>query len=63
MLELLNFIKRHIEETGIAPSHEEMCQGLGLASKSASYRLVQALEERGKIRVLRGRARAIEVVE
>lgn len=60
--ELLSFIRAHISETGISPSFDEMKLALNLVSKSSVYRLVNALEERGAIRRLHNRARAIEIV-
>lgn len=61
--ELLSFIERYTSENnGVAPTFEEMKQALGVASKSGIHRLVCALEERGRIRRLRDRARAIEVI-
>ena len=59
--ELLLFIQRRLEETGISPSFEEMKDALDLRSKSGVHRLISALEERGFIRRLPNRARALEV--
>ena len=59
--ELLLFIQRKLEETGISPSFEEMKDALDLKSKSGVHRLISALEERGFIRRLPNRARALEV--
>ena len=59
--ELLLFIQRKLEETGISPSFEEMKEALELKSKSGVHRLISALEERGFIRRLPNRARALEV--
>jgi repressor LexA len=59
--ELLLFIQRKLEETGISPSFEEMKEALDLKSKSGVHRLISALEERGFIRRLPNRARAREV--
>jgi repressor LexA len=59
--ELLLFIQRRLEETGISPSFEEMKEALDLKSKSGVHRLISALEERGFIRRLPNRARALEV--
>ena len=59
--ELLRFIQRKLEETGISPSFEEMKDALDLKSKSGVHRLISALEERGFIRRLPNRARALEV--
>ncbi|WP_336276814.1 transcriptional repressor LexA [Bartonella sp. CB178] len=60
--ELLLFIYNHIKKTGVSPSFDEMRTALELASKSGIHRLVTALEERGFIRRLPNRARAMEVV-
>jgi repressor LexA len=60
--ELLLFIQRKLEETGISPSFEEMKETLDLKSKSGVHRLISALEERGFIRRLPNRARALEVL-
>ena len=60
--ELLRFIQRKLEETGISPSFEEMKDALDLKSKSGVHRLISALEERGFLRRLPNRARALEVL-
>lgn len=60
--ELLRFIQTRLEETGISPSFEEMKEALDLKSKSGVHRLISALEERGFIRRLPNRARALEVL-
>lgn len=60
--ELLQFIQRRLEETGISPSFEEMKEALDLKSKSGVHRLISALEERGFIRRLPNRARALEIL-
>ena len=60
--ELLLFINRRLGETGISPSFEEMKEALNLKSKSGIHRLISGLEERGFIRRLAHRARALEVV-
>ena len=60
--ELLMFIHERIKETGVSPSFDEMKEALDLASKSGIHRLITALEERGFIRRLAHRARALEVV-
>ncbi len=60
--ELLRFIQARLEETGISPSFEEMKEALDLKSKSGVHRLISALEERGFIRRLPNRARALEVI-
>lgn len=61
--ELLLYIQRKLEETGISPSFEEMKEALDLKSKSGVHRLISALEERGFIRRLPNRARALEVLK
>lgn len=61
-LELLDYINTHLEREGIPPSFDEMKDALDLRSKSGIHRLITALEERGFIRRLAHRARAIEVV-
>ncbi len=60
--ELLVFINRRLSEGGVSPSFEEMKDALGLKSKSGIHRLISGLEERGFIRRLPHRARALEVV-
>ena len=60
--ELLQFIQRRLEESGISPSFEEMKDALDLKSKSGVHRLISALEERGFIRRLPNRARALEIL-
>jgi repressor LexA len=60
--ELLAFINRRLSESGVSPSFEEMKEALGLKSKSGIHRLISGLEERGFIRRLPHRARALEVV-
>lgn len=61
--ELLLFIDQRLGETGISPSFDEMREALALKSKSGVHRLISALEERGFIRRLPNRARALEVVK
>lgn len=61
--ELLTYIDERIQTTGISPSFDEMKEALGLKSKSGIHRLITALEERGFLRRLRHRARALEVVK
>jgi repressor LexA len=61
--ELLLFIHGRIKETGVSPSFDEMKAALQLASKSGVHRLITALEERGFIRRLAHRARALEVLK
>ncbi|MET0588881.1 MAG: transcriptional repressor LexA [Novosphingobium sp.] len=60
--ELICFIQSRLEETGVSPSFEEMKEALDLKSKSGVHRLISALEERGFIRRLPNRARALEVL-
>lgn len=60
--ELLLFIHQRMKESGIPPSFDEMKEALDLASKSGIHRLITALEERGFIRRLPNRARALEVI-
>ena len=61
--ELLLFIDRRLKEDGVSPSFDEMREALHLASKSGIHRLITALEERGFIRRLAHRARALEVLK
>lgn len=61
--ELLSFIQTRLEEGGVSPSFEEMKDALDLRSKSGIHRLINALEERGFIRRLPNRARALEVLK
>jgi repressor LexA len=61
--ELLIFIDKRLRESGISPSFDEMREALDLKSKSGVHRLISALEERGFIRRLPNRARALEVVK
>jgi repressor LexA len=61
--ELLRFIHERLKESGIPPSFDEMKEALDLRSKSGIHRLITALEERGFIRRLPNRARAIEVIK
>src|SRR5579864_1076104 len=60
--ELLCFINERLNESGVSPSFEEMKEALDLKSKSGVHRLISALEERGFIRRLPNRARALEVL-
>ncbi len=60
--ELLMFIHERLKESGIPPSFDEMKDALDLRSKSGIHRLIKALEERGFIRRLPNRARALEVI-
>ena len=61
--ELVCFIHDRLAETGVSPSFEEMKDALDLKSKSGVHRLISALEERGFIRRLPNRARALEVIK
>ncbi len=60
--ELLLFVNRRLSEDGVSPSFEEMKEALNLKSKSGIHRLITGLEERGFIRRLAHRARALEIV-
>lgn len=62
-LELLEFIQKRMAQDGVPPSFDEMKDALDLRSKSGIHRLITALEERGFIRRLAHRARAIEIVK
>lgn len=62
-LELLDFIKQRVDRDGVPPSFDEMKDALDLKSKSGIHRLITALEERGFIRRLAHRARALEIVK
>ncbi|MEO1000206.1 MAG: transcriptional repressor LexA [Pseudomonadota bacterium] len=61
-LDLLLFIQKRLKEDGVSPSFDEMKEALDLRSKSGIHRLITALEERGFIRRLAHRARAIEIL-
>ena len=61
--ELLDYLTAHAEKSEVSPSFDEMRDALGLASKSGIHRLVSGLEERGYIRRLATRARAIEILK
>ena len=61
--ELLTYLSNHIQQHDVPPSFDEMRDALGLASKSGVHRLVSGLEERGYIRRLANRARAIEILK
>jgi repressor LexA len=60
--DLLDFIHKRVQRDGVPPSFDEMREALDLRSKSGIHRLITALEERGFIRRLPHRARAIEIV-
>jgi repressor LexA len=62
-LDLLNFINKRMQRDGVPPSFDEMKEALDLRSKSGIHRLITALEERGFVRRLAHRARAIEIVK
>ncbi|MDP1670330.1 transcriptional repressor LexA [Phaeovulum sp.] len=62
-LELLDFIQKRTQRDGVPPSFDEMKDALDLRSKSGIHRLITALEERGFIRRLAHRARAIEIIK
>jgi len=62
-LELLDFINKRVARDGVPPSFDEMKDALSLRSKSGIHRLITALEERGFIRRLAHRARAIEIIK
>ncbi len=61
--DLLNFIHKRVQRDGVPPSFDEMKEALDLRSKSGIHRLITALEERGFIRRMAHRARAIEIVK
>ena len=61
--ELLMFIHERVRETGIPPSFDEMKDALDLKSKSGIHRLITALEERGFLRRMEKRARALEIMK
>ena len=61
--ELLHFIQGRLGDSGVSPSFDEMREALDLKSKSGVHRLISALEERGFIRRLPNRARALEVIK
>ncbi|MGO4404884.1 transcriptional repressor LexA [Bosea sp. RAF48] len=61
--ELLRFIQERLRESGVPPSFDEMKDALDLRSKSGIHRLIMALEERGFIRRLPNRARALEIIK
>src|SRR5277367_6558162 len=60
--ELLMFIHERVRESGIPPSFDEMKDALDLKSKSGIHRLITALEERGFLRRMEKRARALEII-
>ena len=60
---LLMFINKKLRSSGVSPSYEEMKESLNLKSKSGIHRLISALEERGFIKRLAHKARALEVIK
>ncbi|WP_395393109.1 MarR family transcriptional regulator [Novosphingobium sp. BL-8A] len=61
---LLSYLAGYLASTGgVAPSFDEMCAATGIASKSGIHRLLSSLEERGHVRRIPQRARAIEIVD
>ena len=62
-LDLLDYINKRVQRDGVPPSFDEMKDALDLRSKSGIHRLITALEERGFIRRLAHRARALEIVK
>ncbi len=62
-LDLLKFIHKRVQVDGVSPSFDEMKEALNLRSKSGIHRLITALEERGFLRRLAHRARAIEIIK
>ncbi|NOR62521.1 MAG: transcriptional repressor LexA [Rhodobacteraceae bacterium] len=62
-LDLLKFIHKRVQADGVSPSFDEMKEALNLRSKSGIHRLITALEERGFLRRLAHRARAIEIIK
>jgi repressor LexA len=62
-MDLLSFINTRVQQTGVPPSFDEMKEALDLRSKSGIHRLITALEERGFIRRLAHRARALEILK
>jgi repressor LexA len=62
-IELLEFIRTRIDAEGVPPSFDEMKEALGLKSKSGIHRLITALEERGFIKRMAHRARALDIVK
>ena len=63
LYDLLLLIDRHLKRSGVVPSFDEMKDALGLKSKSGIHRLITSLEERGFIRRLPHRARALEILK
>lgn len=63
MRDTLEYIRNYMAANRIAPSHQEIADALGLASKSGVARRLRGLEDRGAIRRLNGQSRAIEIVQ
>jgi SOS-response transcriptional repressor LexA len=61
--ECLKYLDRRIKETGFAPSFDEIMGAIGLKSKSGVARIIMALEERGHVRRIPNRSRALEIVD
>ena len=61
--QLFDFIEKRITDTGVSPSFDEMREAVGLKSKSGIHRLMQSLTERGFVRQLKNKARALEIVK
>jgi SOS-response transcriptional repressor LexA len=62
-LQALEFIRWYVTARGVAPSYEEIAAGVGITSRHGAFRLVKMLIERGAVRRMPGRARAIEIIE
>ena len=60
---LYTFIVAHIRQHGVAPTHDEMANAMGLASKSGVTRMLNGMEKRGYIRRMKGLRQAIEVLK
>lgn len=61
--ELLAYLAEQVQDHGLIPAYDQMAKALGIASKSGVHRMVLALEERGFIRRIPHRARAIEIIK
>jgi SOS-response transcriptional repressor LexA len=61
--ELLSFIEARLAENGVSPSFDEMMKALNLKSKNGVFRLITNLEDRGFVRRMKGKARAIEILK
>ncbi len=62
-LRVLSFVKSRISETGVSPTYDEICRGLGMSSRGYVANVMRRLEQRGAIVRMRGRARAVRVVD